>query len=141
LDGIPFTGIRALCSDALWAKLIENTAIKATWLNYQQAMNLRNDPREMVFFGGVTFERYRGTGTVVIPTGELRAFPENVPGMWMQAFAPADTLDTVGAGAMGTPYYPQAIASSDNRRWFMEIQTNCVMLCTRPTAVLQITTD
>jgi hypothetical protein len=61
--------------------------------------------------------------------------------MWIQAFAPADTLDTVGAGQMGTPYYPQAIASADNRRWYMEIQTNCVMVCTRPSAVLIISTD
>lgn len=141
LDGVPFTGIRALCSDAMWAKLIENAAIKATWLNYQQAMNLRNDPREQVFFGGVTFERYRGTGTVVITSGSLIAFPEGVPQMLVQAFAPADTMDSVGAGALGTPYWPQARLSPDNRRWFMELQTSPVMVCTRPTAILPISTD
>jgi len=141
LDGIPFYGIRALCSDAMWAKLIENAAIKATWLNYQQAMNLRNDPREQVFFGGVTFERYRGTGTVAITSGSLIAFPEGVPQMFIQAFAPADTMDSVGAGALGTPYWPQARLSQDNRRWFMELQTSPAMVCTRPPAVLPISTD
>jgi hypothetical protein len=141
LDGIPFTGIQALCGDDFWGKLVENTAVKATLLNYSMAQSLRNDPREAVFFGGVMWERYRGTGTVIMTTGEARVFPTGVPQMWIQAFAPADTLDTVGLGAMGTPYWPQAIPSSDNRRWYMEIQTNCVMVCTRPTAVLQITTD
>lgn len=141
LDGIPYSGILALCDDAFWAKLIENAAIKATWLNYQQAMNLRNDPRETVFFGGVQWERYRGTGTVVIPSGEARVFPVNVPQMWIQGFAPADTLDTVGVGSMGTPYHPQAIPSKDNRSWYLEIQTNPAMVCTRPTAVLPITTN
>ena len=141
LDGIPFTGIMALCGDSFWGKLIENAAIKATLLNYTMAQSLRNDPRETVFFGGVQWERYRGTGTVIMTTGEARVFPVGVPQMWIQAFAPADTLDTVGTGAMGTPYWPQAIPSADNRRWYMEIQTNCVMVCTRPTAVLQITTD
>lgn len=141
LDGVPFSGIRALCSDTMWAKLIENAAIKATWLNYQQAMNLRNDPREQVFFGGVTFERYRGTGTVVITSGSLIAFPEGVPQLFVQAFAPADTMDSVGAGALGTPYWPQARLSPDNRRWFMELQTSPVMVCTRPTTVLPISTD
>lgn len=141
LDGIPHSGIWALCEDAIWAKLIENAAIKATWLNWQNANSLRGDPREMVNFGGVTFERYRGTGTVNLTSGHIRAFPVGVPQMWVQAFAPADTLDTVGAGAMGTPYWPQAIPSSDNRRWYLEIQTNCVMVCTRPTAVISITTD
>jgi hypothetical protein len=141
LDGIPYSGIYALCEDAIWAKLIENTAIKATWLNYQNANNLRNDPRELVFFGGVTFERYRGTGTVNLTSGHMRAFPVGVPQMWLQAFAPADVLTEVGAGAMGTPYYPQAIPSADNRSWYLEIQTNCVMVCTRPTAVISITSN
>lgn len=141
LNGIPFSGLHAYCSDAFWSKLIENAAVKATLLNYAMAQDLRNDPREMVNFGGVTWERYRGTGTVVIPTGTARIVPEGVPNMWIQAFAPADTLDTVGAGAMGTPYFPQAIASADNRRWYLEIQTNCVMVCTRPSAVLIIATD
>lgn len=141
MNGIPFSGIHAYCSDAFWGKLIENAAIKATLINYAMAQELRNDPREMVNFGGVTWERYRGTGTVVIPTGTARIVPEGVPNMWIQAFAPADTLDTVGAGMMGTPYYPQAIASADNRRWYLEIQTNCVMVCTRPSAVLIISTD
>jgi hypothetical protein len=141
LDGIPFTGIQALCGDAFWAKLIENTAVKATLLNYSMAQSLRNDPREAVFFGGVMWERYRGTGTVIVTTGEARVFPVGVPQMWIQAFAPADTLDQVGVGALGSPYWPQAIPSADNRRWYLEIQTNCVMVCTRPTAVLPITTD
>lgn len=141
LDGVPFSGIIALCGDTFWGKLIENAAVKATLLNYSMAQSLRNDPRETVFFGGVQWERYRGTGTVIMTTGEARVFPVGVPQMWIQAFAPADVMDQVGAGALGTPYYPQAIPSSDNRRWYLEIQTNCIMVCTRPTAVLTISTD
>ena len=142
LDGTPNPGgILALCSDTFWAKFIENAAVKATLLNTSMAQALRNDPRETVFFGGVTWERYRGTGTVVIPTGEARVFPVGVPQMFVQAFAPADTLSSVGAGAMGSPYDVQAIASADNRRWYLEVQTNVVMVCTRPAAVLQITTN
>lgn len=141
LDGVPFTGIVALCSDTFWGKLIENAAIKATLLNYSMAQSLRNDPRETVFFGGVQWERYRGTGTVIVPASGARVFPVGVPQMFVQAFAPADTMDQVGNGALGSPYWAQAYQSQDNRRWFMEIQTNCVMVCTRPTAVLPITTD
>ncbi len=141
LGGIPFTGIKALCSATFWAKLIENAAIKATLLNYSMAQSLRGETTEMVNFGGVSWEFYDGTGTVVIPTGEARVFPIGIPQMWQQAFAPADTLDTVGAGALGVPYYMQAIPSRDNRSWYIEMQTNPVMVCTRPTAVLQITTD
>lgn len=141
LDGIPFSGLHAFCHDDFWVKLIENKAIKETYNGWSMAASLRNDPREMVTFGGVTWERYRGYNTIAMPTAKAIVLPVGVPQMFLQAFAPADTLDTVGTGSMGTPYYPQAIASSDNRRWYMEIQTNCVMVCTRPTAVLTITTD
>lgn len=141
LDGIPFSGLHAFCHDDLWVKLIENKAIKDTYNGWSMAASLRNDPREMVTFGGVTFERYRGYNTIAMPQGKAMVLPVGVPGMFMQAFAPADTLDTVGTGSMGTPYFPQAIPSVDNRRWYMEIQTNCAMVCTRPYAVLTITTD
>lgn len=141
LGGIPFSGIKALCSATYWAKFIENAAVKATLLNYSMAQSLRNDPTEIVSFGGVSWEFYDGTGTVIIPSGEARVFPVGVPQMWQQAFAPADTLDTVGVGALGVPYYMQSRASLDNRSYYIEMQTNPVMVCTRPTAVLQITTD
>jgi len=141
LDGLPFSGIHAYCEDTFWVKLFENAAIKATYDGWSMAASLRNDPREMVNFGGVMWERYRGHGSIAIPTGKAIVLPVGVPQMFLQAFAPADTLDTVGTGSMGTPYFPQAIPSADNRRWYMEIQTNCVMVCTRPTAVLTITTN
>lgn len=138
LDGIPFSGLHAYVEDTAWDKLIENVQIKSTYDGWSMAASLRNDPREMVTYGGVTFERYRGYNTIAIPTGKMIVLPVGVPGMFMQAFAPADTLDTVGTGSMGTPYFPQSIPSVDNRRWYMEIQTNCVMVCTRPTAVLTV---
>jgi hypothetical protein len=138
LDGIPFTGLYAFCDDTFWGRLIENKAIKDTLIYHSMAMSLRNDPRETVMFGGVTWERYRGYNTIAMPTGKAIVLPQGVSEMFLQAFAPADTLDTVGTGSMGTPYFPQAIPSVDNRRWYMEIQTNCVMVCTRPYAVLTV---
>lgn len=138
LNGIPFSGLHAYVEDTAWAKLIENAAIKATYDGWSMAASLRNDPRETVNYAGVTWERYRGYGTIAIPTNKAIVLPVGVPQMFIQAFAPADTLDTVGTGSMGTPYFPQSIPSSDNRRWYMEIQTNCTMVCTRPDAVLTV---
>lgn len=139
LAGLPFSGLKAYCSDGFWSTLIENKAIKDTVMNYAMAQSLRNDPRESVYFGGVMWERYRGVGTVKITDNQAIVIPEGVSGMFIQAFAPADTLDQVGAGAMGTPYYPQMLPSSDNRAWRLEMQTNIVTVCTRPTSVLTIT--
>jgi len=139
LDGIPFSGLHAYVEDTGWAKIIDNKEIKDTLSYHSMATSLRGDPREMVEYGGVMWERYRGYGSIAITTSTAIVLPVGVPQMFMQAFAPADTLDTVGTGSMGTPYFPQAIPSADNRRWYMEIQTNCAMVCTRPTAVITLT--
>lgn len=139
LDGIPFSGLHAYVEDTGWAKIIDNAEIKKTYDGWSMAASLRGDPRETVDYGGVIWERYRGYGSIAIPTSTAIVLPVGVPQMFLQAFAPADTLDTVGTGSMGTPYFPQAIPSADNRRWYMEIQTNCAMVCTRPTAVITLT--
>jgi hypothetical protein len=59
--------------------------------------------------------------------------------LFIQAFAPADTLDQVGAGAVGQPYYTNAYPIDEgNRGIYIEMQTNVAMVCTRPDAVLTI---
>lgn len=139
LKGIPYSGLLALCDDTFWAGLIESKTIKETYLNQVQASALRGATTEQVIFGGVTFERYRGVGSTVIASGKAKVIPVGVPDLFIQAFAPADTLDQVGAGAMGQPYYANAYPIDDgNRGIYLEMQTNIVTVCTRPQAVLTI---
>lgn len=139
LGGVPFSGIDVYCSDGIWDDIIENKAIKDTYMYTQQAAALRGDTREMLTWGGVTFIRYRGAGTTVITADKAIAVPKGVPGMFIQAFAPADTLDSVGSNALGQPYHIQAYPiDSGNRGWHLEMQTNPVMVCTRPTAVITV---
>lgn len=139
LAGVPFSGIDVYCSDGLWDDVIENEQIKDTYLYTQQAANLRGDPRDEVMYGGVRFIRYRGSGSCVITADQGIAVPTGVPGLFIQAFAPADTLASVGAGALGTPYMAQAYPiDSGNRGWHIEMQTNPVMVCTRPEAVFSV---
>lgn len=139
LAGIPYTGLLALCDDTFWAGLIESKTIKETYLNQVQAASLRGATTEQVIFGGVTWERYRGAGTTVIASGKAKVIPIGVPDLFIQAFAPADTLDSIGAGAMGIPYYVNAYAIDEgNRGYALEMQTNIAVVCTRPAAVLTI---
>lgn len=139
LKGIPYTGLLALCDDTFWAALIESKTIKETYLNQVQASALRGATTEQVIFGGVTWERYRGVGSTVIASGTAKVIPVGVPDLFIQAFAPADTLDSVGAGAMGTPYYVSAYPIDDgNRGWYLEMQSNVKMVCTRPASILTI---
>lgn len=138
LGGVNFSGITVLCSDGYWAALIENKAIRDTYLNTVAASDLRKDPRETVFFGGVQFERYRGTASITITTNKAIAVPTGVQGLFLQAFGPDDTIDSVGAGAMGAPYYLRAFDLDDAKGWRIRAQTHAVMVCTRPTAVLTL---
>lgn len=139
LAGIPYTGLHAFCDDTFWVALIESKTIRETYLNQVQAAQLRGNTTDQVVYGGVTWERYRGAGTVAIATGTAKIVPLGVPGLFLQAFAPADTLDTIGAGALGTPYWVQGYPiDGGNRGWHIEAQTNVVMVCTRPTSILTI---
>ena len=139
LKGIPYSGLLALCDDTFWAALIESKTIKETYLNQVQASALRGATTEQVIFGGVTWERYRGVGSTVIASGTAKVIPVGVPDLFIQAFAPADTMDSIGVGAMGTPYYVSAYPIDDgNRGWYLEMQSNVKMVCTRPASILTI---
>lgn len=142
LDGLEFTGIHVFCSDGYWADLIENKAIKDTYLNYVAAAELRNDPRQTFAFGGVTWERYRGTSSVSITANEAVAFPLGVPDTFWQAFAPNDTMESVGAGGLGQPYYMGSKPVTDalgTKAMQVAIATHPRMVCGRPGVVRRIT--
>jgi hypothetical protein len=138
LGGVIFSGIRVLCSDGYWASIIENKAIKDSYLLAMEGAEVRGDPRQAFTWGGVTFERYRGSSTVKITDNKAVAVPMGVSGLFIQAFGPDDTFDSVGAGAMGAPYYVRAFDMDDAKGWRIRAQTHCKMVCTRPTAILPL---
>lgn len=142
LDGVAYRGIHALCEDGYWADLIENEQIRQTYLNWQAAAELRADPRESFVFGNVTWERYRGGSGVNIAANEAVAFPVGAPGLFWQALAPTDTMESVGAGALGQPYYLGAQPIKDalgTKAMEVAIASHPVMVCGRPAAVRRIT--
>jgi hypothetical protein len=139
LAGVQFTGVNLYCADDFWAQVVENKAIKDTYLLSMQAQAIRGDARDGFSWGGINFIRYRGQGATAITSGKAIAVPLGVPNLLVQGFAPADTLDQVGAGALGQPYYAQAYGIDDgNRGWHIEMQTNPVMVCTRPDAIINV---
>jgi Phage major capsid protein E len=142
LDGLMHTGIVALCSDGYWSDLIEATSIKETYLNQAQAAELRGAVVERFEFGGVTWARYRGTSTCKIPDNQAIAVPTGVPETFFQAFAPNDTLESVGSGALGQPYYMGSKELKDSqgvKGWEVSIQSHPKMICGRPACIIPIT--
>lgn len=138
LGGIPYAGLDAYCSDAYWVALIESKTIRETYLNQAAAAELRNAPADSFSYGGITWHRYRAGGNIAITSGQAKIVPRGVSGLFYQAFAPNDTVDSVGAGAMGQPYYLASDPLPRGKGWEMRLQTHPVMVCTRPTAIVTV---
>jgi hypothetical protein len=133
------TIVYALCGDAFWDDLTAHTEVRATYLNTQQAAELRDGlAYESFRYGGITWENYRGTddgSTVAISTNEAKFFPVNAPGVFITAFSPAETFDFVNTP--GLPIYAMIIPDLQ-RNTFVDIEAYSYPLpiCTRP-AMLQ----
>lgn len=139
LDGVPYTGIKIICQDTFWLGLIESKTIRETYLNWTAAAETRGDTRDGFVFANIYWERYRGTSSVDITSGKAKVIPLGIPDLFIHACAPADTMDQIGAGVRGGPYYVKGYPiDQGDRGWYMEAQTNPVMVCTRPDAILTL---
>lgn len=141
LDGLTYTGIHVLCSDGYWADLIENKAIKDTYTNWMAAAELRRGLLQPMAFGDVFWERYRGTSACKIPDNTAIAIPVGVSETFFQAFAPNDTVESVGSGALGQPYYlgsKELKDSQGTKGWEVSIQSHPKMICGRPACIIPI---
>lgn len=139
LGNAPVRGVRAFCGQNFWDSLVEHDSIKATYLNSQYAADMRNDPRETVTFGGITFERYRGSvgGNSFVGVDDAYAVPEGVPGMFITRYAPADYIEAVNT--LGNPFYSKAVIDEMGKGIEIEVQSNPLNICTRPRAVVKLT--
>ena len=142
LDGLTYGGITVLCSDGYWSDLIEAQSIKETYLNAAQAIELRGDVPMKFSFGGVTWARYRGTSACKVPDNQAIAVPTGVPETFFQGFAPNDTIESVGSGGMGQPYFlgsKPLVDSQGTKGWEVSIQSHPKMICGRPACIIPIT--
>lgn len=135
LDGLSYTGIDAYCSDGYWLGLIESKTVRETYLNWSAAAELRGQSAEMFVYGGITWHRYRPQGAVKIADNKAKVIPRGVQGLLVQAFAPDDTIDSVGMGEPGQPYYLRAYDIPDDKGWRLKMQTHPLMVCTRPACI------
>lgn len=138
LRGDAFTEVVALCGRDFWADLIEHPALKDTVQGWQAAQSLRADPRLEIEFGGIRFIRYRGTSLVSIANKEAFAFARGVPNLFITRFAPANYVETVNT--IGLPYYSKSEPLPMNKGIALEAQSNPLNICTRPRAVVKLTT-
>ncbi len=136
LGGIPYSGVRVLCGATFWSEFIEHPLVVDTY-KYQASDALRNNPLGEMQWGGVVWERYRGTSAVLIPADEAYAVPEGVPGLFITRFGPANYSETVNT--LGLPLYAKAKPKDFDKGIELEAQSNPLNLCTRPAAIIKLT--
>ena len=134
-----FSGGRVLCGKNFWKKFITHKMVKDAYQRYMDGAQLRGDAREELPFGGLIFERYRGSvgGAAFIGDEEAYAMPMGTEDLVIARFAPPDYMSAVNT--TGRPLYASSEALPHDKGVSLEAQSNPAHLCTRPKACIKLT--
>lgn len=129
------TAIHALCGDQFYDDLVDHPTIRATYLNWSAAVDLRsNTAFESFTFGGITWHNYRGTdnnSTVAVPINEARFFPVGARDVFKKAMAPAEFGPFVNTP--GRDMYAINILDRDRMAWSRgEMYSYPLYICQQP---------
>ena len=95
------TIVEAVVGDNFWDDLTAHPEVRETFLNTQQAQDLRNDVGQAYgefVYGNIRWINYRGTddgSKVAVPTDEAKFYPVNAPGAFIMAYSPGEFFDTI----------------------------------------------
>jgi len=135
------TGVVGLCGDAFWDDLTAHAEVRTTFLNTQEARDLREghgEPFEKFRYGGITWINYQGTddnSEVAIATNEAKFFPVNAPGAFIAGYSPGEWFDVVNTP--GNDVYSMIVPDRDRNMFVdVEVYSYPLFMCTRP-AMLQ----
>jgi hypothetical protein len=140
----------ALVGNAFWDALVTHPEVTFAYQRWVDNGNknggeggfLRSDQRYRGFeYGGVFWENYRGTvgGQKFIADDAGILFPLGVPQMYEIAYAPADFLDTINEP--GLPRYARQEVAKFGRGIELWMESNPLAYCSRPDAVVQLTSS
>jgi len=148
LDGLPFTGIIALCGDAFFKDLVKHKEVYDLYLAASGAATLSLSNATVnavgsaassiwgeVTFGNIRFINYRGGQNVNIDTDKAYFVPQGVPGLFRTVYAPADYIETVNT--MGQRMYAKLWRMPNDKGMNLEYQTNVLHYVTRPRALMR----
>jgi hypothetical protein len=132
LGGLPHSRIRGICSAEFFRALIGHTDVRDQYLRFQDSLMNRSDVRASFPYGDIFFEQYRGGigDTNFVSANECWFYPEGVPGLFLQHFAPADFMETVNT--RGLRMYAKQQLMDFERGVELHTQSNYLPLCTIP---------
>jgi Phage major capsid protein E len=132
-----FTGIHGVAGRNFFDAVAKHPEVRSTYLNHSAADRLR-DPlwRSTIQFRELTIEEYRGqVGSVKFVEDDLcYFFPVGVPDLFVEAYAPADYIETVNTLAL--PRYAKQELMQFDRGINLETQQNVLPLCTQPDVLI-----
>jgi len=142
LGGLPYTDVHAMCSSQFFDAFTAHPEFRAQYEGTPNALMLgTRTARRVAYFGGITFEEYRGNvgGTKYVADNKAHIFPIGVPELFLTRYAPAEwwnTVNTIGLPRYARLYFdPMEPDSKVNAR----VQTQIVNLCTRPRVLIPAT--
>ena len=131
-----------LCGDAFWDDLTAHPEVRETFLNQQEASDLRSAVGRAFssfVYGDIVFVNYRGTddnATVAVGTNSCKFFPVDAPGAFVSAFSPAEFLPFVNTP--GQDVYALVVEDKDRQAWVRpEVYSYPLFMCTRPGMLLR----
>ena len=135
--------IIGLAGDDFFDALIKNPEVRATYLGWQAAADLRGNsdrPFDTFKYGNVEWINFQGSDNsdIRIASDDAVIFPTGVRGMFQHVKGPGETFETVNR--MGRDVYPLIVRDRDRDMWVQpEIYSYPLMLNTRPDLVLRAT--
>ncbi|WP_395175510.1 major capsid protein [Roseibium alexandrii] len=147
LDGLPFTGITAICGDDFFKELVKHKEVYDIYLAMTGA-NTARLARGTVSatssaaanswgsfeYGNINFVNYRGGQSVGVDANKVHFVPQGVPGLFRTVYSPADYIETVNRP--GQRMYAKQWEMQNGKGVNLEYQTNVLHYCTRPRVLM-----
>jgi len=146
LDGMPYSGIIALCGDAFFDDLIAHREVRDTYKGYAEAASLRltytaggSSAQTGMFaqfeFGGIMWTNYRGSSLVNIGTDKAHFIPIGVPNLFRTIYGPGDYIETVNRP--GQRLWAKQYEMQNGKGVHLDFQSTVIHYCTRPRTLFQ----
>lgn len=114
--------VHAICGDTFFDDLVNHPAVRATYMGWQAAQELRGEMPEQFPFGGIVFHRYRGTddgSTIAVSAEKAFFYPVGALDVFQVAYAPMESFEYVNTP--GQPFYALTVRDTD-RNMYVKIE-------------------
>jgi hypothetical protein len=140
LGGAVPSGFIALAAPDFMDALRLNPAYD-TALRYGRPADLLKDFRTGITVGNTTFIECRTAPglPVRIPAGEAYLVPQGVAGLLLTRYAPGDYMEAVNSP--GLPLYMKSEELPFGKGYGLEAQSNPINFCSRPGAIIRLTSE